>query len=139
MIRTFRSKPLRHVFESGNAGKLPVQNVARVRRILQALMAATKPEDMNLPGSYFHGLEGEARWSVVEVAGNVEDIDPAVLLAAMAATIDGLGAVSRRLFGADRGDGVEQALLVPLDLGDQDVAGVPGRFKGFFDSAWRRR
>jgi proteic killer suppression protein len=69
MIRTFRSKSLRHFFETGTAGKLSVQNVARVRRILRALMAATKPEDMNLPGFYFHGLEGEARWSV-RVTGN---------------------------------------------------------------------
>jgi len=76
---------------------------------------------------------------LVEVAGNVEDIDPAVLLAAMAAAIDGLGAVGGRLFCADHGDGVEQALLVPLDLGDQDVAGVPGCLERFFDNAWRRR
>jgi len=69
MIRTFRSKPLRQFFETGNAGKLSVQNTARVRRILQALMASTKPEDMNLPGYYFHGLEGEGRWSV-RVTGN---------------------------------------------------------------------
>ena len=64
MIRTFRNKPLRQFFETGNTGKLPVQNDARVRRALRALMVATKPEDMNLPGYYFHGLEGGLRWSV---------------------------------------------------------------------------
>lgn len=69
MIRTFRNKSLRHFFETGNAGKLPVQNAARVGRILRALMVATKPEDMNLPGYYFHGLEGEERWSA-RVTGN---------------------------------------------------------------------
>lgn len=69
MIRTFRSKPLRQFFETGNAGRLSVQNDARVRRILRALMVAAKPEDMNLPGYFFHGLEGGMRWSV-RVTGN---------------------------------------------------------------------
>lgn len=71
MIRSMRSKPLRQFFETGKSGKLPVQGaaVARTGRILAALDAATKPEDMNLPGFYFHGLEGEGRWSV-RVTGN---------------------------------------------------------------------
>ena len=69
MIRTFRSKPLRQFFETGHAGRLSVQNDARVRRILRALMVAAKPEDMNLPGYFFHGLEGGMRWSV-RVTGN---------------------------------------------------------------------
>lgn len=71
MIDTIRSKPLRQFFETGRADKLPVQGaaVARVSRILRALDAATKPEDMNLPGYHFHSLEGEPRWSV-RVTGN---------------------------------------------------------------------
>ena len=69
MIRTFRSKPLRVYFEAARAKGLSVPNVARVRRILQALDAATQPEQMNLPGFYFHALRGEARWSV-RVSGN---------------------------------------------------------------------
>lgn len=75
MITSFRSKPLRAYFETGKPGKLPVQGaaVARVGRILRALDVATKPEDMTLPGWYFHGLEGQPadkpRWSV-RVTGN---------------------------------------------------------------------
>lgn len=69
MIRTFRSRPLRTFFESGAGFKLPVQNTARVRRILLVLDKAGVPEDMNLPGYYFHGLQGEPRWSV-RVTGN---------------------------------------------------------------------
>lgn len=66
MIRSIRNKPLRQFFETGKADKLAVQGaaVARVGRILRALDAATKPEDLNLPGYHFHGLEGEPRWSV---------------------------------------------------------------------------
>ncbi len=69
MIRTFRSKPLRAYFETASAKGLSVPNVARVRRILQTLDAAGKPEQMNLPGMYFHALRGEERWSV-RVSGN---------------------------------------------------------------------
>lgn len=64
MVRTFRSKPLRQFFETRKSDKLAVQNTARISRILRALDVATKPEDMNLPGYFFHGLEGEQRWSV---------------------------------------------------------------------------
>ena len=69
MIRTFRSKPLRQFVKTGKPEKLPVQNTARISRILRAMDAAIKPEDMNLPGYFFHGLEGEQRWSV-RVTGN---------------------------------------------------------------------
>ncbi len=67
MIRTIQNKALRRYFETSKADKLPVQGaaIARVGRILLVLDAATKPEDMNLPGYHFHGLEGTPqRWSV---------------------------------------------------------------------------
>ncbi|CAO3440470.1 type II toxin-antitoxin system RelE/ParE family toxin [Azospirillum endophyticum] len=68
MIRTIQNKALRRFFETGKADKLPIQgaaNIARLGRILLALDAAGKPEDLNLPGFYFHGLEGAPpRWSV---------------------------------------------------------------------------
>ncbi len=69
MIRTFREKALRVFFETGSPHRLSVQNTARVRRILLALDAATQPEQLNLPGYHFHGLQGERRWSV-RVTGN---------------------------------------------------------------------
>jgi toxin HigB-1 len=69
VIRTFRSKSLRGYFETANAKGLGVPNVARVRRILEALDAAGRPEQMNLPGMYLHALRGEQRWSV-RVSGN---------------------------------------------------------------------
>src|SRR3546814_12785777 len=56
MIRTYTSKALEAFATEGDGSKLPVQNHARVRRILFALEAATKPEDMHLPGYRFHGL-----------------------------------------------------------------------------------
>jgi proteic killer suppression protein len=70
MIRSFRSKALRLFSATGDGRKLPVQNHARVRRQLAVLDAATLPEDMNLPGYRFHGLEGEPKRYAVSVTGN---------------------------------------------------------------------
>ena len=69
MIRSFRDKGLRAFFETGNASGLSVQNAARVRRMLLALDAVTQPEHVNLPGYFFHGLQGVPRWSI-RVTGN---------------------------------------------------------------------
>jgi proteic killer suppression protein len=69
VIRSFRSKPLRVYFETGSARGLSVQSAARIRRMLFVLDAATLPEQMNLPGYFFHGLRGERRWSI-RVTGN---------------------------------------------------------------------
>lgn len=69
MIRTFRSKPLRAYFETGKAGGLSVQNVARMGRMLRALDDASRPEHLNLPGYHFHALHGERRWSI-RITGN---------------------------------------------------------------------
>ena len=76
---------------------------------------------------------------VTKTAGNVKGLNPAVLLTAMAVAINRFGSVGGTVGGADRRHGVEQVLLVAFDLDDQGVAGIPGRLKGFFDSAWRRR
>lgn len=56
---------------TGSTARLNVQNHARVRRILAQLEAAAVPEDMNLPGLFFHRLVGRevGRYSV-RVTGN---------------------------------------------------------------------
>lgn len=76
-------------------------------------------------------------WS--QAPGDIEGLDPPMLLAAMAVAIDGFGAVGGGLGGADRLGRVEQGRLVRLDLDDEEVPGVLGGLKCFFDSAWRRR
>jgi proteic killer suppression protein len=70
MIRTFRSKALRKFAEKGDASKLPVQKIDRVRRILMALDVAARPEDMNIPGLRFHGLQGDPKRYAVDASGN---------------------------------------------------------------------
>lgn len=66
MIKSFRSKIPKQFAEKGDASKLSVQNHGRIRRILDALDAATAPEHMNFPGFKFHTLKGtdKGRYSV---------------------------------------------------------------------------
>ena len=44
-------------------------NVARVGRVLRAMDAATRPEQLNLPGYHFHSLRGARRW-LIRITGN---------------------------------------------------------------------
>ncbi len=70
MIRSFRSKGLRLFWEAGDPRRLSVSNERRVRQVLLALQAATRPEDMKLPGLRFHVLHGSPRRWAVSVSGN---------------------------------------------------------------------
>jgi hypothetical protein len=67
-----------------------------------------------------------------------EDLDPALLVAAVAVAVDRLVAVDRRTPGAQGDEGVMQARLVGLDPGEQRVAGLCSQGEGFFGSAGRR-
>jgi proteic killer suppression protein len=71
MIRSFRNKAMQRFFETGKARGLSVQDDKRVARILRALEAAARPQDMDLPGYHFHSLAGQdkGRYSV-RVTGN---------------------------------------------------------------------
>ncbi|WP_428332383.1 type II toxin-antitoxin system RelE/ParE family toxin [Novosphingobium sp.] len=70
MIASFRNKALRQLWEQGDSSKLPVPNVARVERVLARLDSAVTPDDMNLPGFRFHGLQGKPRRYAVDASGN---------------------------------------------------------------------
>jgi len=70
MIKTFRSKALKRFAAKGDTSKLPVQNHDKVRRQLERLEASMVPEDMNLPGYDFHGLQGSPKRYSVHVNGN---------------------------------------------------------------------
>ena len=71
MIRSFRSKALRHLAEYGDRAKLAVPNVRRIETILARLDAAQLPEDLNLPGYRFHGLKGREKGRfAVDASGN---------------------------------------------------------------------
>lgn len=73
MIRSFSSKALRQFAEKGDVSKLPVQGKAVVERLadqITTLDAATKPDQMNVPGWYYHGLRGKPRRYSVRVTAN---------------------------------------------------------------------
>ena len=66
MIETFKSKALAAYWNKGDGSKLSAASLPRIGMLLQALNAATVPEDMNLPGYHFHQLSGRdaGRFSV---------------------------------------------------------------------------
>jgi hypothetical protein len=85
------------------------------------------------------GADDQAVPLGVELALDVEGFDLAGFMAAVAPGIDAFEAVGRRLGGGDGLECGQQDRLIGLDLGEQSVAAVAGRLKGFFDSGERRR
>jgi proteic killer suppression protein len=61
MIHSFTSKALKTFWEKGTTKGLDPKSVSKLKRILSALHAATKPEDLNLPGFKFHELKGNRK------------------------------------------------------------------------------
>lgn len=74
-----------------------------------------------------------------KAAGNVEDLDGAMLVPAMATAVNGLDPIDGWAGGRDGLDVCEQGRLVVFHLGEQEIAGICGGFESFFGSAWRRR
>jgi proteic killer suppression protein len=71
VIRSFRHKGLERYFTKSERKGIDARHEARIRRILDRLDAATKADDMNLPGYRFHGLKGERKGTcAVSVSGN---------------------------------------------------------------------
>jgi toxin HigB-1 len=68
MIRTFSNKQLANLW-SGEGSKIDARLHKRILQRLDALDAATRPEDMNLPGYNFHGLQGSPQRYTVHVNG----------------------------------------------------------------------
>jgi proteic killer suppression protein len=59
MIRSFRQKGLRRLFEDDDARGVNVEHAEKLSRILARLDAALNISDMNLPGYRLHALSGE--------------------------------------------------------------------------------
>ena len=87
MIKGFRHKGLKRLYEKDDRRKLPAQRADKIERILARLDQASKPGDMDLPGYRLHPLKGglAGLWSVTVSAnwritfrfpgGNAEDVD----------------------------------------------------------------
>lgn len=71
MIKSFRHKGLRRLFETGNASGVQANHAKRLRLQLSALDTAQAIEDMDIPGFRLHPLKGsmKRRWSIT-VNGN---------------------------------------------------------------------
>ena len=70
MIASFRHKGLEEICLSGKTRRIGADRIGKCTRILQLLVVAARPEDMNIAGFRFHGLRGKPkRWSVC-VTGN---------------------------------------------------------------------
>ena len=71
MIKSFKHKGLKKLFESGHTSGVNPQHVERLRRILALLETAETVDDMDLPGLNLHNLKGKKRDALaVNVSGN---------------------------------------------------------------------
>ena len=68
MIKTFRNKELGNLW-AGKRSKIDARFHDRIKARLDALDVATTPEDMNVPGWDFHGLQTKPKRYTVHVNG----------------------------------------------------------------------
>jgi proteic killer suppression protein len=59
MIQSFKHKGLKLFFETGRKSGIQTTHAKRLKLILGRLNASISPEDMNLPGLFFHPLSGD--------------------------------------------------------------------------------
>ena len=71
MIRSFRHRGLKRLYERGKRGRISPTLLARVEEVLGLLDVAENAGDMRLPGYRLHPLKGALKgfWSVT-VSGN---------------------------------------------------------------------
>ncbi len=71
MIKKFKHKGLKKLFESGVASGIQPQHAARLRQILALFETAEFIDDMDLPGLNLHELKGQRKGTyAVKVSGN---------------------------------------------------------------------
>ena len=69
MIRSFLHKGLAELFDKGRSRRIDARLHRRCFERLDALDAAGRPEDMNIPGYDFHALQGKPKRYTVHVNG----------------------------------------------------------------------
>lgn len=71
MIKSFKHKGLKRLFEQGQASGVNPQHIERLRYILALLETSETFEDMDLPGLNLHQLKGKRKDTLaVKVSGN---------------------------------------------------------------------
>ena len=71
MIKSFRHKGLKRLYETGSTSGIQAKHSNRLRMQLAALDTARDIDDMDIPGFKLHPLKGKLkeRWSI-SVSGN---------------------------------------------------------------------
>ena len=69
MIRSFRHKGLKKLYEIGRSAKVRADLRERCLRRLDALNAARDLSKLNVPGFDFHGLEGKPKRYSIHING----------------------------------------------------------------------
>jgi proteic killer suppression protein len=66
VIKSFRHKGLKRLYETGNASGVQVAHADRLRMQLAALDTAMVIDDMDIPGFRLHSLKGRlaGRWAI---------------------------------------------------------------------------
>ena len=70
LIKTFRHRGLRELFETGRTGRIDRGFQARLTRQLDALDNAQDPRQLDVPGWRFHKLRGHRGRFSLTVSGN---------------------------------------------------------------------
>ena len=71
MIKSFRHRGLKRLYDRGDPRHVPAGMLAKIRVILADLDAAQQPDDLRIPGYRLHPLRGARKgsWSL-RVTGN---------------------------------------------------------------------
>ena len=66
MIRSFRHRGLKRLYERGDRGQIRADMLVKVENILAKLDTSNVPEKMDLPGHRLHSLKGDLKgfWAV---------------------------------------------------------------------------
>ena len=71
MIKSFKHKELKRIFETENSHRVNSQHIERLRYIFALLETSETVEDMDLPGLNLHYLKGKRKGTLsVKVSGN---------------------------------------------------------------------
>lgn len=87
MIKTFRHAGLKRLFERGDASRIRPDLVEKVENVLSVLDAASRLQELDIPGYRLHPLKGDlkgywaitvrANWRIIFrfESGNAFDVD----------------------------------------------------------------
>jgi len=71
MIKSFKHKGMKKLFDTGNTSGVNPQHIERLRKILALLETSETIDDMDLPGLNLHNLKGKRKNTLaMKVSGN---------------------------------------------------------------------